>query len=151
MPDEPVTAAPERAEPSSRDYVGEGIVVHWEPARCIHSAECIRALRRVFDTRRRPWVDVHAADADTIAAAVDRCPSGALAYTRTDRPPAAPRLPHAGPVELRTVADGPYLVTGPVRVVDAAGRVLHEGGGVALCRCGRTRWAPFCDGSHARR
>jgi len=54
------------------------------------------------------------------------------------------------PLSAPAVPGGPYLVTGPVRVVDAAGRVRHVGDGVALCRCGRTRRAPFCDGSHAR-
>jgi uncharacterized Fe-S cluster protein YjdI len=38
----------------------------------------------VFDPKRRPWVDLAQGDAAAIAAAVERCPTGALSYTRTD-------------------------------------------------------------------
>ncbi len=46
--------------------------------------------------------------------------------------------------------DGPYKVTGPVRIVDAEGRELDlpPGEVVALCRCGASRTKPFCDASH---
>ncbi len=49
---------------------------------------CARTLPQVFRPREKPWVDADAADADAIAAAVERCPSGALRYTRTDVEPA---------------------------------------------------------------
>lgn len=46
--------------------------------------------------------------------------------------------------------DGPYLVRGPVRIVDEDGREIEKGRGtVALCRCGRSRIPPFCDGTHS--
>lgn len=46
--------------------------------------------------------------------------------------------------------NGPYKVTGPVRVVDVDGREfsLPAGEAVVLCRCGRSRTKPFCDRSH---
>ena len=45
--------------------------------------------------------------------------------------------------------DGPLLVRGPVRLVDAHGRELeHRREPVALCRCGKSRLRPFCDGTH---
>lgn len=45
--------------------------------------------------------------------------------------------------------NGPYLVRGPVKLVDAAGNV-HEPKQetIALCRCGGSRTKPFCDGTH---
>jgi CDGSH-type Zn-finger protein len=48
--------------------------------------------------------------------------------------------------------NGPYKITGPVRILDAEGRefVLPEGSAVALCRCGRSANKPFCDASHRR-
>lgn len=54
------------------------------------------------------------------------------------------------PVEIKVRDNGPYKVTGPVRVVDAEGNAfeLPEGRAVALCRCGRSRTKPFCDASH---
>jgi CDGSH iron-sulfur domain-containing protein 3 len=53
-------------------------------------------------------------------------------------------------VEIKVRDDGPYKVTGPVRLVDADGRAWDLDGErpVALCRCGRSRTKPFCDASH---
>jgi CDGSH-type Zn-finger protein len=45
-------------------------------------------------------------------------------------------------------ANGPLLVTGGVRVLDAGGNVLYEGERAALCRCGGSSNKPFCDGTH---
>ena len=56
-----------------------------------------------------------------------------------------------GPVvEIKVRDDGPYKVTGPVRIVDADGGVfdVEPGRPVALCRCGQSQTKPFCDASH---
>ncbi len=45
--------------------------------------------------------------------------------------------------------DGPLLVRGPFRLVDQDGGEIEVGAEtVALCRCGRSRLRPFCDGTH---
>ncbi|HEY0866168.1 MAG TPA: (4Fe-4S)-binding protein [Fimbriimonas sp.] len=64
-------------EPTIRYSNGE-VTVLWKPHRCIHSGNCVRGLPAVFDVRRRPWVDAHAASTDEIVQQVSRCPSGAL-------------------------------------------------------------------------
>ena len=53
-------------------------------------------------------------------------------------------------VEIKVRDDGPYKITGPVRIVDVEGRAweVEEGRAVALCRCGLSRTKPFCDASH---
>jgi len=53
-------------------------------------------------------------------------------------------------VEIKVRDNGPYKVTGPVRIVDAEGKAWQVDGSrpVALCRCGRSRTKPFCDKSH---
>jgi CDGSH-type Zn-finger protein len=55
-------------------------------------------------------------------------------------------------VEIKVRANGPYRVTGPVRIVDAEGVefVLPEGSSIVLCRCGHSQTKPFCDTSHKR-
>ena len=55
-------------------------------------------------------------------------------------------------VEIQVRDDGPYKVTGPVRIVDATGAEfrVEPGRTVALCRCGRSETKPFCDASHKR-
>lgn len=72
------------ADQPDRVYVGDGVTVEWYASRCIHSGNCARALPRVFNPRRRPWIDATAASADRIIATVENCPSGALQYRRVD-------------------------------------------------------------------
>ena len=51
--------------------------------------------------------------------------------------------------EIRAYPDGPFLVRGPVTIVDGDGREVHvRRRVVALCRCGRSRLQPLCDGTH---
>jgi CDGSH iron-sulfur domain-containing protein 3 len=58
----------------------------------------------------------------------------------------------AGPavVEIKVRDDGPYKITGPIRLIDVEGRefALAAGESVVLCRCGHSRTKPFCDRSH---
>jgi CDGSH-type Zn-finger protein len=45
--------------------------------------------------------------------------------------------------------DGPLLVRGPVRLTDQHGdEIVVERETIALCRCGKSRMRPFCDGTH---
>lgn len=45
--------------------------------------------------------------------------------------------------------NGPYVIRGPVKIVDAEGNPYPDQGPVtALCRCGHSQRKPFCDGSH---
>ena len=45
--------------------------------------------------------------------------------------------------------DGPLLVRGPFRMTDQDGNEIEvDRETVALCRCGKSRMRPFCDGTH---
>jgi CDGSH-type Zn-finger protein len=45
--------------------------------------------------------------------------------------------------------DGPLLVRGPFRLQDQEGNEIEVARRtVALCRCGKSRLRPFCDGTH---
>lgn len=141
---EPRTSS--KRDKRTKEYRTDEIVVEWEPRLCYHSQNCVRSLPQVFDDSRRPWIAVDAATADEVESAVARCPSGALRARRRGAPAADRRLPP----EVRASADGPLLVSGGVRVVDAGGNVLYEGEKVALCRCGGSGNKPFCDGTHEK-
>jgi len=55
----------------------------------------------------------------------------------------------AGLTRITICADGPLLVRGPIEIVDSTGDVLPRNRQIiALCRCGFSRLAPFCDGIH---
>lgn len=53
-------------------------------------------------------------------------------------------------VEVRIRPHGPFVVTGPITLVDTEGQSYDLTGkeSVALCRCGASANRPFCDGSH---
>lgn len=54
-------------------------------------------------------------------------------------------------VEIRVRDDGPYKVTGPVRIVDPEGNELlpdDPDRPIVLCRCGQSQRKPFCDAAH---
>jgi CDGSH-type Zn-finger protein len=45
--------------------------------------------------------------------------------------------------------DGPLVVRGPFRIIDEDGHEIPaRRATVALCRCGKSRIRPFCDGTH---
>lgn len=62
-------------------------------------------------------------------------------------------LPPAGPgVTILARNNGPLVVEGPFRLIDADGNEypVPEGRKVSLCRCGGSTRKPFCDGTHSR-
>lgn len=137
----------ERQRGAARVYAGNGIEVHWEPRLCIHTRSCVRNLGAVFDPERRPWIDPDAAKADSVAAAVATCPTGALHFVRTDGGEQEQPDPETS---VTPVPNGPLFLRGRIRISDAEGRLLREDTRVALCRCGASENKPFCDGSHRR-
>jgi len=57
------------------------------------------------------------------------------------------------PVEIKVRDNGPYKVTGPIRLIDADGHEFElpdDGKPIVLCRCGGSETKPFCDSSHKR-
>jgi uncharacterized Fe-S cluster protein YjdI len=62
-------------------YSNDLIEVRYSKSRCTHAAECVKGLRRVFNVRQRPWINVDNASVEEIVEVIHRCPSGALEYT----------------------------------------------------------------------
>ena len=72
-------------------YESAGITVTFDPNVCRHTGVCLRTLPPVFDIRRKRWIDPPAAPARDVAAAVRKCPSGALQYRwHSDEPDIRP-------------------------------------------------------------
>lgn len=130
---------------AARQYRTERIVVYWNPRICIHSHTCVRGLPLVFQPNEKPWIKVDAATADEIAAVVAQCPSGALHVERLDGAP--PQEPD-GEATITPLPNGPLLVRGRARILNADGSVMREDSRMTLCRCGQSNNKPFCDGSH---
>jgi CDGSH-type Zn-finger protein len=56
-------------------------------------------------------------------------------------------------VTIRCRLNGPLLVEGPFKLVDANGNLYPlntDKPAIALCRCGQSGRKPFCDGTHNR-
>jgi CDGSH-type Zn-finger protein len=52
-------------------------------------------------------------------------------------------------VRITPYRDGPLLVRGPVSLFSQDGTAIAcDRDPVALCRCGRSKRKPFCDGTH---
>jgi CDGSH-type Zn-finger protein len=63
--------------------------------------------------------------------------------------PVDPNPDQSSPVTITPYPDGPYLVRGDFVVQDQEGNELPlRRETIALCRCGKSRMRPFCDGTH---
>jgi uncharacterized Fe-S cluster protein YjdI len=135
-----------RFEPEvKKAYANDQVVVTWEPAYCIHVADCLNGLPAVFDAWRRPWIDVDKASPDEIAEVVTRCPTGALHFRRLD---GGDQEAGSSDVTVQLRSNGPLFLRGNIRIEDASGHLIREDTRVALCRCGGSGNKPFCDGTH---
>jgi uncharacterized Fe-S cluster protein YjdI len=132
-----------RFETPDREYGNEEVVVEWRRELCYHARECTRGLPAVFDSNRQPWIDVSAATAEEIEQVVARCPSGALRARRVGM-----RVVPDGEATVTVTENGPYVLTGNLRIVRSTGEELGRLEKVALCRCGGSKNKPFCDGTH---
>ena len=55
----------------------------------------------------------------------------------------------ADEVTVTVCPDGPLLLRGPAHLLAVDGSTVeHDRSVIALCRCGRSRLKPLCDGSH---
>ena len=66
-----------------RTYMKDELVVFWDSEKCYHARRCVGSSAKIFDPKRRPWIDLSQADMPEIWECVSKCPSGALtcAYT----------------------------------------------------------------------
>ena len=131
-------------EPGStrKRYTGEAVDVSFDPARCRHAAECVRGLPAVFDTDRRPWILPDGAESADVVRVVARCPTGAL---RTHPRASVDGEQAVMPTEVTALPGGPVLVRGDLHVTGPSGLDERETR-AALCSCGDTANAPYCDG-----
>ena len=53
-------------------------------------------------------------------------------------------------VTIEVRRNGPLIVTGPVELKDADGKLYPVEERIALCRCGASTTKPFCDGTHSK-
>lgn len=126
-------------------YKGEGITVTYDVNRCIHAAECVKGLPKVFNPKRKPWIEPDQAEADRVADVIEKCPTGALHYRmkKSERMESAPSKNR-----ILLQKDGPIYMFGDIEVQDHEGNTVLEDTRFAFCRCGASANKPACDDSH---
>jgi len=121
-------------------YGGEGMEVLDDRPLCVHAGFCGNQVTNVWKMAAKTGDTQVRAQA---MAMIERCPSGALAYTVEDEL-VEPDLP----AEVAVIPDGPLWVSGGIEVTLSDGERLETRNRVTLCRCGQSASKPLCDGSH---
>jgi uncharacterized Fe-S cluster protein YjdI len=64
----------------TKEYTNGEVTIVWKNALCIHSGNCVRGLREVFNPKASPWINAEGATTEQIVEQVKKCPSGALSF-----------------------------------------------------------------------
>ncbi len=64
----------------TKHYSNGEITVVWKSGLCQHSANCVKGLPGVFNSKQNPWINVTGAETEMIKQQVEKCPSGALSF-----------------------------------------------------------------------
>jgi CDGSH-type Zn-finger protein len=126
---------------------GAGIVVKRDPYLCMRAGFCVGRLKGI------PAMMAGADDSDVrahIIGMIERCPSGSYTYALA---PGGPDIEPDLPAAIAVTAEegdlaGALWVTGGIPVVRSDGQPFETRNRVTLCRCGRSRNKPLCDGTH---
>lgn len=130
-----------------KEYTNGELTVVWKPAKCIHAAECVKALPKVYNPDEKPWIKAKNATTEELKAQIKKCPSGALSYyikgKKTEESAALETV-------VEVLENGPLLVYGTLKVKDKDGHETTKNKTTAFCRCGASGNKPYCDGSHVK-
>lgn len=130
----------------SKDYSCNAITVHFNSYLCRHAEACIKNCPEVFNPKNRPWINVEGCDVEKLINTIKKCPSGALDYTldgikynkfHKDK-------------RIIIEKNGPLNIQGEIELSDDfdSKDCLESKDHYCLCRCGKSKRKPFCDGEH---
>lgn len=126
---------------------GAGIVVKRDASLCMRAGFCVGRLKGI------PGMMAGAADSDVraqIIGMIERCPSGSYTYSLN---PGGPDIEPDLPAAIAVIAEegdlaGALWVTGGIPVARSDGQPFETRNRTTLCRCGRSKTKPLCDGTH---
>ena len=122
---------------------GKEVTIIFDGKKCIHARTCVLTQPDVFQAGvKGQWIFPDNASAEDIAVLAQGCPSGAIQYERNDKgknevPPAVNTA--------RILENGPVVVKGEL-VIDGEPAGIRA----TLCRCGKSKNKPYCDGAHEK-
>jgi uncharacterized Fe-S cluster protein YjdI len=134
-----------------KEYILGDLTVVWKPESCIHSANCVKALPRVFKPKEKPWIQMDNTTVEAVMGAVDKCPSGALSYVRSNKEEVAVSVvENQETVKVTLIDNGPVIVLSALEVTHPDGSVEMKERRASFCRCGKSEKFPYCDGTHKK-
>ena len=70
----------------TKEYTNGEVTIVWKNTLCKHSANCVKGLPEVFNSRENPWIKPENASTEQLVEQVKKCPSGALSsYLNADK------------------------------------------------------------------
>ncbi len=128
-----------------RDYKANDIVIHYNRGICSHDGACTKLLPSVFNIEEKPWITPDGAGIGEIIKVIEKCPSGALSFTLGSK-----RYQEFGQTEAKLLIkkDGPMEVQGNIELKSFDNSKPECKEHYTLCRCGKSKNKPFCDGTH---
>ena len=157
-------------EAGEREYKNKDITVYWKPSSCIHASTCVNELPTVFRAGKKPWVTMEGGSSEEIIKVVNRCPVDALTWKYNEsgknRNIGKEHPNHvvnmrknllsknvsddSAGVSIKIIENGPFLVNGTFFLEREDGSKSKFNGTISLCKCGKSKVPPFCDGSHRK-
>jgi uncharacterized Fe-S cluster protein YjdI len=131
--------------PNIKEYANNEVTVSWQPAKCIHSGICLKALPTVFDLKTKPWINMTGARTEDIVKTVKDCPSKALSIIGVKF-----KEKDNSDTKVILIPHGPLIIRGGATVENRKEETIHFET-VSFCRCGRSAKHPYCDGTHAQK
>lgn len=131
----------------TKKYTNGELTIIWKPKSCIHAAECVKALPKVYNPNIRPWLKIDNATSDELIDQIKKCPSGALSYYLNNEENLES---HSLETKVKVLKNGPLLVYGTLNVTKTDGLSEMKNKTTAFCRCGQSNNKPYCDGAHIK-
>lgn len=135
-------------------YKGSRITVYDNRGVCSHHRYCVEQLPSVFKRGERKWIHPDEAEPEEIIKICKMCPSGALSYGFEDGKRINKGLSGEDGIFIAIEEihgeNGPYEVNGNIELKTNDGEMPESDKHYTLCRCGKSKNKPFCDGTHLK-
>ena len=128
------------------EFKGKEITIMDNVGICCHAGECTKGAPEVFFTHENKKRISHPdkGDKEKTINVIRKCPSGSLAYKLSEKL----YDQYFSEEEIFIAKDGPLHVRGGVALNGDSAKELVSKEHYALCRCGKSKNKPFCDGTH---
>jgi CDGSH-type Zn-finger protein/uncharacterized Fe-S cluster protein YjdI len=132
-------------------YPNDGaLIVRHDDTLCAASGFCGNRIAQLRDLVK---ATAEAGVPAQVIAMIEHCPSGSLTYSlKAGERDIEPDLPKQIAVTTEITSQGPIAgplwVTGQILIERADGQPCETRNRVALCRCGKSKNKPLCDGTH---